>query len=142
MGGVRFSTRKKHPSGCFLETAGGDLDAYVAKFYAAFTALEARPTHVPLFARTPDLRRVLLSQDVIDVGGGNTKTMLAAWREWGIPAPIRGPTTWRRCHAWGKPLAPVRGSSTAAAEAPKRCRRRDLGPIERATRFPQLLGRA
>jgi peptidase E len=31
------------------------------------------------------LRSYLLAQDVIYVGGGNTKSMLAVWREWGLP---------------------------------------------------------
>ena len=91
---VVAQTRKRHPKVCFLGTATGDADTYVAKFYSAFTRLGCRPTHIPLFARTPDLRRVLLSQDVIYVGGGNTKSMLAVWREWGIPAILR--EAWRR----------------------------------------------
>lgn len=91
---VLAQTRKRNPRVCFLGTATGDADTYVAKFYAAFTTLSCRPTHVPLFARTPDLRKTLLSQDVIYVGGGNTKSMLAVWREWGIPSILR--EAWRR----------------------------------------------
>lgn len=91
---VLAQTRKGDPRVCFLGTATGDADAYVAKFYAAFSKLSCRPTHLPLFARTPDLRKLLLSQDVIYVGGGNTKSMLAVWREWGIPALLR--EAWRR----------------------------------------------
>jgi peptidase E len=30
-----------------------------------------------------------LSQDVIYVGGGNTRSMLAVWREWGLPEILR-----------------------------------------------------
>lgn len=86
-------TRKKRPRVCFLGTATGDADAYLARFYATFTRLGCLPTHVPLFARTPDLRKTLLAQDVIYVGGGNTKSMLAVWREWGIPRILR--EAWR-----------------------------------------------
>ena len=82
-------TRKKKPRVCFLGTATGDADIYLTKFYAAFTKLGCVPTHVPLFARTPDLKKVLLSQDVIYVGGGNTKSMLAVWDDWDIPALLR-----------------------------------------------------
>ena len=46
------------------------------------------------FARTPDLRRLLLSQDVIYVGGGNTKSMLAVWRDWDLPRLLR--QAWRQ----------------------------------------------
>ena len=86
-------TRKKRPKVCFIGTATGDADAYLARFYATFTKLGCTPTHVPLFARTPDLEKTLLAQDVIFVGGGNTKSMLAVWREWGIPKILR--QAWR-----------------------------------------------
>lgn len=86
---VLAQTRKANPSVCFLPTATGDAATYIAKFYAAFVKLRCRPTHIPLFERTPDLREVLLSQDVIYVGGGNTKSMLAVWREWRLPEILR-----------------------------------------------------
>ena len=79
-------TRKKNPAVCFLPTATGDAPTYIAKFYAAFVKLQCRPTHVSFFERTPDLRKLLLAQDLIYVGGGNTKSMLAVWREWDLPA--------------------------------------------------------
>ena len=82
-------TRRENPSVCFLATASGDAESYIDSFYTAFRRLPCRPTHVPLFARTPDLKAVLLEQDVIYVGGGNTKSMLAVWREWGIPELMR-----------------------------------------------------
>ena len=81
--------RRENPSVCFLATASGDAESYIDSFYAAFRQLPCRPTHVPLFARTPDLKTVLLEQDVIYVGGGNTKSMLAVWREWEIPPLLR-----------------------------------------------------
>ncbi len=81
--------RRENPSVCFLATASGDAAAYIDNFYAAFRPLPCRPTHVPMFARTPDLKTVLLEQDVIYVGGGNTKSMLAVWREWEMPALLR-----------------------------------------------------
>ena len=39
--------------------------------------------------RTPELRDFVLEQDVIYVGGGNTRSMLAVWREWGLPELLR-----------------------------------------------------
>src|SRR5579862_3655394 len=74
-------TRKSNPSVCFLATATGDASVFIAKFYAAFAKQRCRPTHIPLFERTPKLRDILLAQDLIYVGGGNTKSMLAVWRE-------------------------------------------------------------
>jgi dipeptidase E len=84
--------RKRSPSICFVPTASGDHQDYIAKFYAAFARHRCRPSHFPLFARTPD-PRMLLAQDVIYVGGGNTKSMLAAWRDWQLPKFLR--QAWR-----------------------------------------------
>lgn len=75
-----------NPSICLLATASGDHPQYIANFYAAYTQLLCKPSHVTFFSRTPDLRARLLSQDIIFVGGGNTKSMLAVWREWDMPA--------------------------------------------------------
>jgi len=71
-----------HPKVCFVPTASGDADNYIARFYAAHVKYPCRPTHLPLFNRTPDLRATLLNQHVIYVGGGNTKSMVAVWRGW------------------------------------------------------------
>jgi dipeptidase E len=75
----------KRPKVCFIGTASGDSDRYLANFYAAFASLEARPSHLPLFQRTPQIKDLLLKQDVIYVGGGNTVSMLAVWQKWGLP---------------------------------------------------------
>jgi dipeptidase E len=85
--------RRPNPSVCFLATASGDAESYISAFYTAFAKFPCRPTHVPLFGRTPDLKTVLLEQDVIYVGGGNTKSMLAVWREWNMPALLHSAWT-------------------------------------------------
>jgi peptidase E len=87
---VLAATGKADPSVCFLPTASGDAEGYIVKFYSAFTGLACRPCHLSLFQRTPsDLRAFVLDQDVIYVGGGNTRSMLALWREWGLDAILR-----------------------------------------------------
>jgi dipeptidase E len=86
---VLAQARRRNPSVCFLPTASGDSAAYIAKFYAAFAVHRCRPRHLSLFDRTPNLRDQLLAQDVIYVGGGNTKSMLAVWREWQLPELLR-----------------------------------------------------
>jgi peptidase E len=86
---ILAQTRASRPRVCFLPTATGDSDAYIAQFYAAYTRLGCRPAHLKFFDRTPDLRKLLLAQDVIYVGGGNTKSMLAVWREWDLPRILR-----------------------------------------------------
>lgn len=87
-------TGKAHPSVCFLATASGDADAYIVRFYAAFSKLGCRPTHLSLFRPPEDLAAFLLSQDAIYVGGGNTKSMLALWRGWKLDIILR--RAWRR----------------------------------------------
>ncbi|MFY9825922.1 MAG: peptidase E [Thermoanaerobaculia bacterium] len=77
------------PRVSFIPTASGDADSYALRFYAAFSGLPCQPSHLMLFRRTPDLREHVLSQDVIYVGGGNTKSMLGVWREWGLPEILR-----------------------------------------------------
>src|ERR671912_3040759 len=82
-------TGKDRPAVLMIATARGDDAEYVAKFHAAFGELGARTQHLPFFHRTPDLRTLLLGQDAIFVGGGNTKSMLAVWRDWGLPEVLR-----------------------------------------------------
>ena len=75
-------TRKKRPKICFIPTATGDNEAYKVNFYSTFSKLNCEPTHLDFFKRTPDLKKLILNQDIIFVGGGNTKSMLAVWKEW------------------------------------------------------------
>ena len=82
-------TRKKKPSICFVPTASGDADGYIVKFYTAFGKLKYKPCHLSLFRPPNDLAGFVLSQDAIYVGGGNTKNLLAVWREWGLDKILR-----------------------------------------------------
>ena len=74
----------KNPNICFIPTATGDNEAYKNNYYATFTKLNCNPVHLDLFKRTPDLEDLINEQDVIFVGGGNTKSMLAVWKDWGL----------------------------------------------------------
>ena len=82
-------TGKTRPNVLMIPTARGDDAEYVAKFHAAFGELGASTVHLPFFDRTPDIRSLVLAQDAIFVGGGNTKSMLAVWREWGLPEVLK-----------------------------------------------------
>jgi peptidase E len=77
------------PRVCFLPTASGDSERYIQSFYTAFSRYDCQPTHLSVFGRVSDLREALLGQDVIYVGGGNTKSMLGLWREWGVGEVLR-----------------------------------------------------
>jgi peptidase E len=78
-------TKKDRPNVLFIPTATGDADPYIAKFYAAYASLDAKPLHLSFFQRTVDLRDLISAQHAIYVGGGNTKSMLAVWADWGLP---------------------------------------------------------
>ena len=78
-----------HARVCFVPTASGEPDHYLSSFYAAFLKLGCQPSVLSFFKRTPDLRSFLLNQDVIFVGGGNTKSLLAVWRDWGVVDILR-----------------------------------------------------
>ena len=87
---LRGLTGKERPKVCFIPTASGDNDAYIARFFGAYTPDRWTPTYLPLFHRTArDLRALLLQQDVIYAGGGNTAAMLAIWRQHGVDAILR-----------------------------------------------------
>jgi len=76
--------RKNKPKICFIPTASGDNDLYKLNFYRAFSKLNCKTTHIDFFSRTENLEKKVLSQDIIYVGGGNTKSMLAVWNEWNL----------------------------------------------------------
>jgi len=75
---------KKNPKICFIPTASGDNDLYKLNFYRAFSKLKCITSHIDFFSRTEDLEEKVSTQDIIYVGGGNTKSMLAVWREWNM----------------------------------------------------------
>lgn len=78
------------PKICFVGTASGDAQSFIDRFYAAFATLRCTPGHISLFKLAPgDLREKVLEQDVIYVGGGNTRAMLALWREWRFDRILR-----------------------------------------------------
>ena len=72
------------PSICFIPTATGDDEGYINNFYKAFDSLGCSTSHINLFKRTINLETHINNQDIIFVGGGNTKSMLAVWKEWGL----------------------------------------------------------
>lgn len=79
---VLQQARTADPVVCFLPTASGDSDGYTVRFYSAFSTLPCRPRHLSLFRSPPsDIAAFINECDIIYVGGGNTRYMLAIWRE-------------------------------------------------------------
>jgi dipeptidase E len=80
---------RSRPSVCFVGTASGDSEGYLASFYSSY-ARRAEASHLALFNRTvEDIEAFLLDQDVVHVGGGNTANMLAVWRLHGVDRALR-----------------------------------------------------
>jgi peptidase E len=81
----------------FLPTASGDPRDQIGRFHAAFGDRPCEPEVLSLF-RMGDLRRplrdVVLSQDVIYVGGGSMRNLLAIWQVHGLDRMLRD--AWER----------------------------------------------
>ena len=80
---------KDKPNICFIPTATGDSDSYKVSYYATLNQLNCNPTHLDFFKRTPNLEELISKQDIIFVGGGNTKSMLSVWKEWGLDTILK-----------------------------------------------------
>jgi peptidase E len=85
--------RKKQPAVGFIPTASGDAPRSLRRISDLLGRLNCRLSHLPFFDRTPDLNEFIAAQEVILVGGGNTKSMLAVWHEWGLPEILK--RAWR-----------------------------------------------
>ncbi|MCC7358306.1 MAG: peptidase E [Anaerolineales bacterium] len=83
-------TGKPKPKVCFIPTASGDSENYTLRYFEAFSRLECSPSYLSLFRLpTADLEGFILEQDLVYVGGGNTRSMLALWREWELASILK-----------------------------------------------------
>ena len=81
--------RATPPRVCFIPTATGDAQWAIDNFYSAF-GKAGELSHLTLFDNTTlDIEALLVLQDVIVVGGGNTRNMLLLWHAWGVDRAIR-----------------------------------------------------
>ena len=82
-------TGASRPRVLLIPTASAESEPYVVRFYEAF-ARRAEASHLSLFdIPPPDIRSIVLDQDAIFVGGGNTANMLAIWRVHGVDGFLR-----------------------------------------------------
>jgi peptidase E len=75
-------TGRREPRICVLNTAAGDDPRWAMLMYDRFAGHPARVSHLALFPM-PNVSNpadLLLSQDVIFVGGGSVANMMAVWR--------------------------------------------------------------
>jgi dipeptidase E len=136
----------------FLPTASADSDSYIARFYESFSRLSCIPSHLGLFGRVPDPAEFVDQQDIILVGGGNTKSMLGLWREWGLDDLLRdaweggtilagfsaGAICWfaeALCDAWADRLGPTPGLGLLAGS----CCPHYNGALERRPTYHRLI---
>lgn len=84
---------KTNPKICFVPTASGDSENYMNRYYEFFEKQACQPSHLSLFRPpTRDLESYVLEKDIIYVGGGSTKNLLALWKEWGLDSILK--TAW------------------------------------------------
>lgn len=87
---ILTQSHKPNPKICFLPTASGDSEDFIKRFYRSFEKMNCIPSHLSLF--NPPTRRIkdyILSKDIIYVGGGNTKNLLAIWKDWGLDSILK-----------------------------------------------------
>jgi dipeptidase E len=89
---VVAQSKNDRPRVCFIPTASGDAQVYIDRFYRAFANLGARPTHLTLFM--PQKTRLgiadfLAGQDIIYIGGGNTRNLLILWKAWDLVTALK-----------------------------------------------------
>ena len=85
-------TGKTKPRVCFISTASGDCQDFVSRFDRSFSRYSCDRSYLTFFRKPRtgsilldnNLEQNLLNQDLIYVGGGNTRAMLAVWREWNL----------------------------------------------------------
>jgi dipeptidase E len=84
--------RRREAKILFLPTASGDPNAQIGAFHATFGNRACHAQHLSLFRleqELADLRALILDQDVVYVGGGSMRNLLAIWREHGLDHILR-----------------------------------------------------
>ncbi|UGS34084.1 hypothetical protein DSM104329_00455 [Capillimicrobium parvum] len=85
-------TGKREPRLLYLPTASGDPVEQVDRFHAAYDGTAAATTVLSLFRLHENpvaLHGLVLGHDLVYVGGGSMRNMLAIWREHGLDAILR-----------------------------------------------------
>ncbi len=99
---------KKHPRLVFLPTASSDDKAYSRAVQSHFGGLGCTVDVLYLHKQSPkltDIRKRILSSNIIYVGGGNTLMMMNRWKKLGVDKVLR------EAHQKGKVLC---GTSAGA----------------------------
>src|SRR3954463_14420154 len=93
---------RREPRILFLPTASGDPNEQIASFHATYGQRAALATVLSLFRRHGDarsLREIVLAHDVVYVGGGSMRNLMAIWTAHGLDAVLR--------EAWAAGIVPA-----------------------------------
>ena len=86
-------TNKPNPKICFVPTASADNAQGIANWYATCEDLAVKPYVLRTFINSnpnqKSFEEIIMSMDVIVVGGGNTLNMMAIWKAQGIDTVLR-----------------------------------------------------
>lgn len=77
---------QKKPKILFIPSAGGDDPGYIKKFYTCYGKMNCTPAHIELSKKTysqNNLEKIILSQDIIFVGGGSAYYLIKIFRKTG-----------------------------------------------------------
>ena len=87
---ILSQTSVPNPKVCFVPTASGDSENYISRFYKSFESHKCIPSHLSLFnPPSRDIEDYVMDKDVIYVGGGNTKNLIALWKDWGLDVTLK-----------------------------------------------------
>ena len=75
---------KEKPKICFFGTASNDGAEYREMFYKFFNEQNCEPTHFSFLELPENIEKLILSQDIIHVGGGNTRFIMETWKKHGV----------------------------------------------------------
>jgi dipeptidase E len=83
-------TGRERPRVLLVPTAGGDPEPTIEAFRRSFLERRCVPSVLRLFQREhEDLAPLVLGQDLVFVGGGNTANQQAVWRVHGVDTLLR-----------------------------------------------------
>lgn len=83
-------TGRERPKVCFVLTASGDDNSYLAASYESLSNYHCDVTHLGLFSMpNANIEERICGADLVWVGGGSVANLLALWRLHGVDVAMR-----------------------------------------------------
>src|SRR5271166_4235125 len=87
---ILAQSNKKLPKVCLLPTASADNQGVIRHFMDSYDRYPCVPSYLELFSPSErDFEDFIMDKDIIFVSGGQSKSMLGIWKEWGIDTILR-----------------------------------------------------